>query len=182
MSKIEIKKAGIRGGIFLAYEYNIEADGISAKNKTQSTAPIHDDLRSAFTKLIPHFILLTEEMTEERIQGIIENDLLLPEDIEQKYGVTDFEIGGSEDMQTIKIGGYKVLSNDKSVSFSTPAQRLYEDKTDGYKYDNFLREALDVLIQEVYEYMDGKQAPQYETLPLEFPEDEEDEFENAKVD
>src|SRR5690606_1856313 len=114
MSRIEIRKAGIRSAIFLAYEYNLEDNGISAKNKTQSTAPIHDDLRAAFDKLIPHFILLTEELPEDRMKGIIENDLMLPEDIEKKYQVTDFELGGTEDQQTIKISGFKVLSNDKS--------------------------------------------------------------------
>lgn len=176
MSKIEIKKAGIRGGIFLAYEYNMEDNGISAKNKTQSTAPIHDDLKAAFEKLIPHFILLTEELPVDRIRGIIENNLLLPEDIQQKYSVTDFELGGSEDAQTIKITGFKVLSNDKSISFSTPSQKLYEDRTDGYKFDNYLREILDVIISEVLEYMDGKQAPRSEVGKLDFGDEEDEAF------
>lgn len=176
MSKIEIKKAGIRGGIFLAYEYNMEDNGISAKNKTQSTAPIHDDLKAAFEKLIPHFILLTEELPVDRIRGIIENNLLLPEDIQQKYSVTDFELGGSEDAQTIKITGFKVLSNDKSISFSTPSQKLYEDRTEGYKFDNYLREILDVIISEVLEYMDGKQAPRSEVGKLDFGDEEDEAF------
>lgn len=175
MSRIEIRKAGIRSAIFLAYEYNLEDNGISAKNKTQSTAPIHDDLRAAFDKLIPHFILLTEELPENTMKGIIENGLQLPEDIEKKYQVTDFELGGTEDQQTIKITGYKVLSNDKSVNFSTPSQKLHEDKTDGYKYDNFLRESLDVLIQEVHEYMDGKQAPRSEVGKLDFGDEDDEE-------
>lgn len=175
MSRIEIRKAGIRSTIFLAYEYNLEDNGISAKNKTQSTAPIHDDLRAAFDKLIPHFILLTEELPEDRMKGIIENDLMLPEDIEKKYQVTDFELGGTEDQQTIKISGFKVLSNDKSVSFSTPSQKLQEDRTDGYKYDNYLRETLDILIQEVHEYMDGKQAPRSEVGTLDFGDEDDDE-------
>ena len=65
---IEIRKAGIRSGIFLAYEYNLEEAGVSAKNKTQSTAPIHEDLENAFKKLIPHFILLTEELPVEKLE------------------------------------------------------------------------------------------------------------------
>lgn len=175
MSKIEIKKAGIRGGIFLAYEYNMEDNGVSAKNKTQSTAPIHDDLRGAFEKLIPHFILLTEELPTDRMKDIIENGELLPEDIEKKYQVTDFELGGSEDAQTIKITGFKVLSNDKSITFSTPSQKLHEEKTDGYKFDEFLREILDIILSEVLEYMDGKQAPRSEVGKLDFGDDEDDE-------
>ncbi|QDP86046.1 hypothetical protein FNJ88_11000 [Chryseobacterium sp. SNU WT5] len=175
MSKIEIKKAGIRGGIFLAYEYNMEDNGVSAKNKTQSTAPIHDDLRGAFEKLIPHFILLTEELPTDRMKDIIEKGELLPEDIEKKYQVTDFELGGSEDAQTIRITGFKVLSNDKSVSFSTPSQKLYEEKTDGYKFDEYLREILEVILSEVLEYMDGKQAPRSETGTLDFGDEDDDE-------
>ena len=46
-----------------------------------------------------------------------------------------------------------------------------------------LRDRLNAVLDEVEEYMNGKTAPQYETLPIEFPEDEnEEEFENAKVD
>lgn len=175
MSRIEIRKAGIRSAIFLAYEYNLEDNGISAKNKTQSTAPIHDDLRAAFDKLIPHFILLTEELPENTMKGIIENGLQLPEDIEKKYQVTDFELGGTEDQQTIKITGYKVLSNDKSITFTTPSQKLHEDKTDGYKFDEYLRECLDVLLAEVQEYMDGKQAPRSEVGKLDFGDEDDEE-------
>lgn len=175
MSRIEIRKAGIRSAIFLAYEYNLEDNGISAKNKTQSTAPIHDDLRAAFDKLIPHFILLTEELPEDKMKGIIENGLQLPEDIEKKYQVTDFELGGTEDQQTIKITGYKVLSNDKSISFTTPSQKLHEDKTDGYKFDEYLREVLDVLLEEIKEYMDGKQAPRSEVGKLDFGDEDDEE-------
>ena len=40
---IEIRKATITSGIFLAYEYNIQENNVSNKNNTQSTAPIHDD-------------------------------------------------------------------------------------------------------------------------------------------
>lgn len=173
---IEIRKAGIRSGIFLAYEYNIEEAGISAKNKTQSMAPIHDDLKAAFDKLIPHFILLTEELPEDRVKGIIENDLLIPEDIQLKYTVTEFALGGSEDSKTITITGYKILSNDKSVSFSTPSQKLYDDKKDGYKYSDFLRDILDILLDEVQQYMDGKQAPRNEVGSFDFDADEDEAF------
>src|SRR5690606_13669672 len=59
--------------------------------------------------------------------------------------------------------------------FSTPSQKLHEDRTDGYKYDNYLRETLDVLIQEVHEYMDGKQAPRSEVGTLDFGDEDDDE-------
>lgn len=170
---IEIRKASITSGIFLAYEYIIQENNVSNKNKTQSTAPIHDDLRNAFKKLIPHFILLTEEMSEDRMKGIIENNLLLPEDIENKYQVSSFALGGSEDNQTITISGFKVLSNDRIVSFSSPSQKLYEDRADGYKFSEELREALEHLVSEVQEYMDGKQAPKTNVGTFDFPEDEE---------
>ena len=100
---IEIRKATITSGIFLAYEYNIQENNVSNKNKTQSTAPIHDDLRNAFKKLIPHFILLTEEMPEDKMKGIIENNLQLPEDedgdqpftIKGKFGGVEVEVSSS---------------------------------------------------------------------------------------
>ena len=170
---IEIRKATITSGIFLAYEYNIQENNVSNKNKTQSTAPIHDDLRNAFKKLIPHFILLTEELPEDKMKGIIEIDLQLPEDIEKKYQVNAFSLSGSEDNQSITITGFKVLSNDRIVSFSSPSQKLYEDRVEGYKFTDELRDALEHLVSEVQEYMDGKQAPKTNVGTFNFPEDEE---------
>lgn len=171
---IEIRKAGIRSGIFLAYEYNLEEAGVSAKNKTQSTAPIHEDLENAFKKLIPHFILLTEELAVEKLEDVIINGDLIPEDIERKYSVQEFAFGGTEDSKTVVISGYKVLSNDKTVSFSTPSQKLYEDR-DGYKFDENLRDTLDLLIEEVHQYMDGKSAPRNEVGSFDF-DNEDDAF------
>ena len=172
---IEIRKATITSGIFLAYEYNIQENNVSNKNNTQSTAPIHDDLRNAFKKLIPHFILLTEEMPEDKMKGIIENNLQLPEDIENKYQVSSFALGGSEDNQTIIISGHKVLSNDRIVSFSSPSQKIYDSNIEGYKFTDELREALEYLISEVQEYMDGKQAPKTNVGTFDFPDDDETE-------
>lgn len=171
---IEIRKAGIRSGIFLAYEYNLEEAGVSAKNKTQSTAPIHEDLENAFKKLIPHFILLTEELAAEKLEDVIINGDLIPEDIETKYSVQEFAFGGTEDSKTVVISGYKVLSNDKTVSFSTPSQKLYEDR-DGYKFDEELRNTLDLLVEEVHEYMDGKSALRNEVGVFDF-DNEDDAF------
>ena len=170
---IEIRKATITSGIFLAYEYNIQENNVSNKNKTQSTAPIHDDLRNAFKKLIPHFILLTEELPEDKMKGIIENDLQLPEDIEKKYQVNAFSLSGSEDNQSITITGFKVLSNDRIVSFSSPSQKIYDANIEGYKFTDELRDALEHLVSEVQEYMDGKQAPKIKVGTFDFPEDED---------
>ena len=83
------------------------------------------------------------------------------------------QLGGSEDSQTIKITGFKILSNDKSVSFSTPSQKIHEDKTDGYKFDSELRDVLDNLLNEVQEYMDGKAAPRSQVGTLDFDDDDE---------
>ena len=155
---IEIRKATITSGIFLAYEYNIQENNVSNKNKTQSTAPIHDDLRNAFKKLIPHFILLTEELPEDKMKGIIENDLQLPEDIEKKYQVNAFSLSGSEDNQSIT---------------SSPSQKIYDSNIEGYKFTDELRDALEHLVSEVQEYMDGKQAPKTNVGTFDFPEDKD---------
>lgn len=94
------------------------------------------------------------------------------------YGVSGFKISGSDESKSVVLSGFKETGYG-IISFETPKIKLANTT---YLYVEELNDRLKSALNEVEEYMNGKTAPQYETLPLEFPEDEEDEFENAKVD
>lgn len=169
MSNIEIKKAKIKNGIFLAYEYVEKTDNYENKIATSSDAPIHEDLRSAFQSLVPHFTFLTEET----------KDFNLDEETLAKFKVTGFTIGGSGDTEGIVISGHKKLESGKVVNFNTPFQ-IFDDEE--YAYGDDLRGDVEHLKNEVYEYMEGKQAPKMQVGTLDFGDDDDDAFTMDDVD
>ncbi len=170
MSSIEIKKAKIKNGIFLAYEYVQKADDIENKITTSSDAPIHEDLRGAFGRLVPHFALMTEEVNEFDVDGVIRQD----EEAEclAKFEVTGVTIAGTGDSEGVVISGYKTLESGKVVNFNTPFQK-FEDE---YQYSEELYNAVAMVRTEVYEYMEGKQAPRKEVGSFDFGDEDEEAF------
>lgn len=100
---VVVKKAEIRSSLFLSYEYDQKDAEVSNSIKTASDAPIHDDLRNAFKALIPHFVFICEENTDEKIiLDAIENpddyfgfkDEVKHEDL-LNYRVYGFQLGKS---------------------------------------------------------------------------------------
>lgn len=170
MSNIEIKKAKIKNGIFLAYEYVEKTENHENKITTSSDAPIHEDLRDCFDRLAGHFSLLTEQLDMERVEGAIQYGDK-PECLD-KFSVTGFTIGGTGDTEGVTISGYKKLESGNVVNFNTPFQ-TFEDED--YPYSDELYKAIDRARTEVYEYMNGKQAPKMTVGKLDFVDDDDDE-------
>ena len=102
--EIEIKKAKVKSGMFLAYEYSERTLAAHNNIATSSDAPIHPDLESAFKKLIPRFALLTEEVSQGIVAGTIESSKPFHELLD-KFTVTGFSIGGSGDSEGVVIIG-----------------------------------------------------------------------------
>ena len=159
---VEIKKAKIKNGIFLSYEYVEKTSDTENKISTSSDAPIHEDLREAFQALVPHFGLLTEEFST------FSND----EETRNKFKVTGFTIGGSGDTEGIVISGHKKLESGKVVNFNTPFTKFDEEN---YDHIDELNHAIECLKSEVFEYMEGKQAQRSDVGTFDFPEDDEQE-------
>lgn len=159
-----IKKATIRGSLFLNYEFE-QTDG-DVKNliRTSSDAPIHDDLRNAFRDLIPHFAIICEEVTDEKlVKKAVKNPEQYLYDRETaadetffKYRVYEFSLTEKKGIEFITLSGSKYLTNHQDIGFTTPPIDL--DSKD-YKLSNELSESIDHLRQEVLNYMNGKQAP-----------------------
>ncbi|MBA4155049.1 hypothetical protein [Flavobacterium sp.] len=158
-----IKKATIRGSLFLNFEFD-QTDGDVKNNiKTACDAPIHDDLRLKFRELIPFFTYITEEITDEKV---IEDAVKNPEeyvfDFENaksqvffKYRVYEFSIQEKKGFEMLTLSGSKQLANHQEISFSTPPIDM--DSSD--KYMTELRAVIERMKEEVVAYMQGKQAP-----------------------
>lgn len=180
--EIEIKKAKVKSGMFLAYEYSERT--LSAQNNVtmSSDAPIHPDLESAFKKSVPHFALLTEEVSQGIAAGTIEQNEPFHELLD-KFTVTGFSLGGSGDSEGVVIIGNKELVTGKKVNFNSPFQTFYDDSSEAYPYTHQLKQDVNAVIYEVEQYMDGKQAdPPMRSLFDGFDDDDDDDESNPVDD
>lgn len=178
---VVVKKANIRAGLFLSYSFDLTDNDIKSSHNTSSDAPAHDDLKKAFRNLIPFFAHICEEITTEKsIKACIQDP---DEHLERKeddpdgkvypflqYGVHGFEVGGKQDYQYVQIHGTKRLSTSNEITFVTPRINLDGD----YKFIIELNDAVSHLKDEVYAYMNGKQAPKEMGL-FDGPEDTDEE-------
>ncbi len=176
---ITIKKASIRSGMFLNYEFEQRDVDVNNTIKTQSDAPIHEDLAKAFRMLIPHFAFVAEEITEELATKAIEDpetylfQLLenAPEPKLYNFHVHEFSVIDKKGLNFVSISGSKTLTSKDVIYFSTPSIDL--DSLTDYKFVNALANLVDTLRDEIKLYMEGKQAPKRQ-LEM-FNEEEEDE-------
>jgi len=176
---ITIKNASIKSSLFLKYGYDHFVGSTKYSHpSTTGDAPIHDDLREAFSALTAHFAFICEEITEslcrETIndfkQGVVFQDH--ETDPLRKYTVLGFTLG--KDSEGVTIIGSKRLESGKSININTPFQKW--DDSD-YPFMSELLKTVDLLKSEVYEYIEGKRAPaQHQTANM-FEQDEEEEKE-----
>lgn len=165
---ITIKQASIKSDLFLSYEYDEYVNKSKSNIKKNSDAAIHEDLRNAFKSLIPHFAFISDEISEDQCRTRIKsiNAELSEEDPLNNYKVSGFNLGKNQEGLT--IFGSKKLKSAEYISFSTPFMKTYDD----YPFKDELLEAVDTLKSEVYEYLEGKQAPSKQ-VEAKFPEEEE---------
>lgn len=179
--QIVIKKATMKGSLFLSYSFDQIDSDVKNRINTSSDAPIHDDLKNAFRKLIPHFAFISEEITDEKLvkKAIQKPELYVlnrEDEKEQsffKFRVHEFEIIEKDGYEKLKISGAKQLVTNQEISFSVPPVELGGDK---YKFDAELQELVEELKDEVTAYMQGKTAPKAQTEMFEdddFDENEE---------
>lgn len=170
---ILVKKASLRSGIMLNYSYFMTDGDVKNSISISSDAPVHDDLKNAFRNMIPFFAHVCEEITKEKlVKAAIEDPeehLEKKEDDPEgkeypflKYRVNGYELGGKDDGESIRLSGEKWLDSGDWISFTTPSMRLDSD----YKFVAELTSAVDVLKNEVYAYMQGKQAPRQKQFSL----------------
>lgn len=164
-----ITTAKIKNKLFLAYGYNQRIEGVENKITTSSDAPIHSDLVNAFNALIPHFAFICEEISEDVARVAIKTGFENEDSPLKRFSVGGFSIGGSGDSEGVTISGSKSLESGKVVNFNTPFLKWEDD----YIFSAELIRSVDILKSEVYEYLEGKQAPKLQTS-MTFMSDDED--------
>lgn len=153
---IIIKKARLKGSrLNLDYEQPVVngKDVISAKCANK----VHPDLVTAFEKLIPHMILLCElPESDDLIDRLINRDINDCTEGFPKIEVTGFSIGGDSDEAGVTIIGSRMIGNNgKTLNLISPFQKYDEEE---YGYAGQLKIAVDLIVTEITQFLDGKVA------------------------
>lgn len=172
MGNMEIKGADIKSDMFLNVNYDVTDIGRKTKRTDKCDAPIHDDLRNAFNMLIPHYLLLTEAKKKTDVVKDIDLEKEVPEHLLKMFKITGFSIEDKNGEMAIKISGHRKLKNGKQVAFSTP-NTTRGTKEDGYEFFDKLVDRIDELKEEVFEYIQGKQAERAQKS-IDFGDDADD--------
>lgn len=178
-TQIVIRKATIKGSLFLSYSFDQIEPNVKNRINTSSDAPIHQDLFYAFKKLIPHFAYVSELVKDEVLidKAIKQPELYLfdrEDDKDQtffKMRVFEFEILEKDGYEKIKISGSRQLETLKEISFTIPTINLGDD---AYKFHEELSEVVEELKEEISAYMQGKTAPKAQTEMFEDDDFEDD--------
>lgn len=155
--ELHINGAEIRSKMFLKYNYEEHRAGRKTVLTANCDAPIHEDLRTAFQKLIPHFLLLTEMKNKPEVVKKIDLDQPIDEELLKKYKVKSFSIEEKNGDQIVQISGLKHLNTGKSISFSTPKIGP-GTKDNEYEFYDKMITTVENLQEEIMEYIEGKQA------------------------
>lgn len=180
-SGIEITGATIKDE-YCHYSYEItegKCEGDKVTNRKGSNI-VHDDMKLAFHALHPHLASICEEveinleMDISRIQKF-DADVHKEGSLEHKishFMVHGFKLTGGGDNEALILMGEKRLSTGDHIGLTTHKIK-WDDTT--YHFVSDLRAAVNNVILEVEEYMNGKCAPKLEQAAMAFPEGENDE-------
>lgn len=174
---LAVKNATIKSSLFLDYAFERTDGEIKNTIKTNSDAPIHEDLRNAFRALIPHFCFISEQIRDEKlISKCIDNisDYIGDRDAVVSQEFLKFNVGSfaiSKSGEGVIISGSRQLDTFEEIGWSTPLIKFDSD----YKFASALEMAIETLKEEVQHYMSGKQAAKAQLDMFEVNQEEESE-------
>ncbi len=163
---IEIKGGALKDSMFCHYEYDHTVAANTTDNiKRKSQVPVHDDMINTFKDLNVHLALICEEIRPEEIIDIDKLPEMKPDTDDQdqdplalklsKFSVCAFKIVGNGENEGVVLTGQKVLSTLESVKLETPVVKWQSN----YHFANELHVAVFNVVEEIEQYMEGKQAP-----------------------
>lgn len=160
---IEILSAEIKD-LFCKFSYTELLKNRKDEVSRIPDTPIHDDLKNAFNQLIPHLMYMGEfRIDENTLKTLIDNpeilntverfDLVDWDEVE-KFKVNKFVISGTGENQSITLSGDKELTHGElKINVNKVLLRAY-------LHEEQLTDALEVVKNEVYQYHNGKRAPE----------------------
>lgn len=124
---------------------------------------VHDDLRTAFSRLALHMIVICDLRKAE----MINNETFEKDDLSdfEDYTVTGFSIGGEDENEGAVIIGSRKFKSGKVLNITTPFTK-FSDENNPYEFEDALYNDLQACIYEVELYLDGKYAVKQLELPF----------------
>jgi hypothetical protein len=168
--QIEIRTGMLKDDMFCHYGYDHTVAANTTDSVTRkSQVPVHDDLKASFRDMNVHLAIVCEEIHPDEISDIDNLPELLP-DVEReeqdplalnlsRFTVSAFKIVGNGENEGVVLTGQKQLSTGDYVKLETPIVKWHRD----YAFVNELRVAIFNAVEEIEQYMNGKQAPQRQT-------------------
>lgn len=157
---IKIKKAKLsRSGTVEAVYIDSDGNEIALKG----TNKCHNDLRVAFSRLVPFFT----DLTEQKEAGMINWDNLDGEetvDALRKMDVTGLSIGGSNENPFITMTGRRTLNTSRILNLNAPGVEMNSETFEWEHIDDF-DIAVQAVVFEVHEYIVNRK---WEVAQMEF--------------
>lgn len=167
--QMTIEKAKIVKGETVEINYTeINDKGDRVKASKSLKAPMHDDLKQAFKNLAIHLAVMTGYVSSKQVK-----DIATPkEEQTEKFHVTSYSIGGTDEDQGVVISGHHKLPNGKAVILNIPFERFNVKEESRYVFMDDLQERLDRVEVELKAFFDGSKRGQEQQGTLAFGEGE----------
>ena len=144
---MEILKAKITKDNTLVATYKDENGTTTVEGKNLVT----NDLKRAFSMLVPHMAFLCEQKEAENRLSLDE----LPDNIETILEVTGYTVGGDGDSKGVTVTGKRFLKSSKVLNLNTPFTK-FNDENEQYDFQFELEQAIEQCDFEVREYLFNK--------------------------
>lgn len=130
----------------------IDSEMNEQESKILFSAPIHVDLKSAFSACSVHMALMCDMISTKQLKSI---DAYDPE-LVAKFSARSISI---KDGEGLTISGNRKLVGGKVFNLTTPYWRFEEAEETRYRYMDDLMDKLEILRKEVVEFLNGKHGP-----------------------
>ena len=144
---MEILKAKITKDNTLVATYKDENGTTTVEGKNLVT----NDLKRAFSMLVPHMAFLCEQKEAENRLSLDE----LPDNIETILEVTGYTVGGDGDSKGVTVTGKRFLKSSKVLNLNTPFTK-FNDENEQYDFQFELEQTVEQCDFEVREYLFNK--------------------------
>lgn len=167
---IKIKKAKInRNGTVEAVFTDTDGNEISMKGRNKC----HNDLRVAFSKLVPFLADLTEQKEADfvdwdDIDGELNKELL------RKLDVTGISLGGDDNNRFITLTGRRTLFTSRILNLNSPGVEMDSETFEWSHIDEFDM-AVQAVVFEVAEYIVNRKWEVVQ-MEIDFDGDPDDPF------